>query len=451
MSAASNGPEMIAESNCRVAVTGLGLVSPVGQTADELLAALLAGRSGVVSLAEIPPDVFPSRFEAVASGFIGDISEFGTLDKEQKKSIRKGLKLMCREIQMGVASAQRALNDAGLSRDDYQVDRRGVVFGADYMISNPQELSEAFDACRTEDGGFDYDQWGQLGLSKVAPLWLLKYLPNMPASHIAIYNDLRGPSNSITHREASSNLSIAEAFCAIARGSADMLVAGATGTRIHPARRVHIVTQEQVALEHKEPSSASRPFDLHRCGLVLGEGAGSVVLENRAMAEQRGARIYGEIVGYGSSTVVDRNGASHCDQAVVNAVRMAFRNSGTKADQIGHVHAHGLSTRRSDQEEAAAIQNAFVEREDPVPVVAAKSHFGNLGAGSGAVELIASIKAMQHGELFPILNYETPDIECPLAVVRPGQQVAAGDSVLNINFTPQGQASVLIVKREAEL
>jgi 3-oxoacyl-[acyl-carrier-protein] synthase II len=169
------------------------------------------------------------------------------------------------------------------------------------------------------------------------------------------------------------------------------------------------------------------------------------------MAEQRGARIYGEIVGHGSSTVVDRNGASHCDQAVVNAVRMAFRNSGTKAAQIGHVHAHGLSTRRSDRDEATAIQNTFAEREEPVPVVAAKSHFGNLGAGSGAVELIASLKAMQHGELFPVLNYETPDAECPLAVVRPGQHVAAGESVLNINFTPQGQASALVVKREAEL
>ena len=165
---------------------------------------------------------------------------------------------------------------------------------------------------------------------------------------------------------------------------------------------------------------SSRPFDLHRTGLVLGEGAGAVVLEECQRAAARGAKIYGEVVGYGSSFVAERANGGHAAQAVRQAIQMSLRTSGMAPEEIGHVHAHGISTRWSDAEEAQGIASIFSECGRPVPVVAAKSHFGNLGAGSGVVELIASLAAIERQQLFPVMNYETPDPACPIAVVTDG-------------------------------
>ena len=431
----------------RVVITGVGIVSPLGSSPQTLFASLQSGRSGVVTLDDLSPQSFPSCYGSVAAEFTGDIDDFGELERGKKKAIRKGLKVMCREIQMGVAAAQFALADASIQPGTYAPTESGVIFGSDYMVSEPEEFIQGIRCCFSDDNSFDYDRWGEEGMSKITPLWLLKYLPNMPASHIAIYNDLQGPSNSITLRDASSNLSLAEAYCTLSRGRAEMLVAGATGTRIQPMRRVHVATQEQVAINGVDPARSSRPFDRHRSGMVMGEGAGAIVLEDLRRAESRGANIYAEIVGYGSSSVCDPNGVGRCANAVENAIVMALNTAKLKAKDIGHVHAHGLSTRTADAQEAQAIGRSLGHRSDPVPVVAAKSHFGNLGAGSGAVELIASLVAINDGRLFPILNYETPDPDCPINVIKPGDQVHAGNSVLNINFTPQGQASALVARK----
>ncbi len=248
----------------------------------------MAGRSGVGQLASPISQMLPARFAAEARDFTGDIENFGLLDKDQKKAIRKGLKLMCRESQMGVAAAQMALADAKLAAGTVDPDRIGCVFGTDYMLTLPEDFSAAINRCRTEDGKFDYARWGTDGMAEVTPLWLLKYLPNMPASHVAIYNDLRGPNNSITHREAAANLAVAEAFRTITRGSADIMAAGATGTRVHPMKAVHAAQTEELATNGVEPEKASRPFDRNRTGMVLGEGAGLVVLEELESAQRRG-------------------------------------------------------------------------------------------------------------------------------------------------------------------
>jgi 3-oxoacyl-[acyl-carrier-protein] synthase II len=278
-------------------------------------------------------------------------------------------------------------------------------------------------------------------------LWLLKYLPNMPASHFAIFNDLRGPNNSITQREAAANLAVGEAYRTIERGHADLMVAGATGTRVHPMKTIHALQWEPLAAETPEPGRASRPFDLHRSGMVLGEGAGAIVLEEQSAAERRGATIYGEVLGFGSSAVLDRRGIGRRGQALANAMRAALRDAGLEPARIGHVHAHGLSSVSADRDEAAAIREVFGDQAQRVPVAAAKSYFGNLGAGSGLVELVASLLALRHEWLFPVLNYEVPDPECPLYVARAGGDLRPGENVLNINVTPQGQASALIVRR----
>lgn len=429
----------------RVVITGMAVISPLGNSKEALWEALEAGRSGVGPLTMLPAGTLPVSVAAEARQFQGVIDDFGPLEKDQKKAIRKGLKVMCRECQMAVAAAQRALHDAGLAPGKYDPCRTGVNFGSDYMLTLPDEFTEGIIECLGEDGQFDFSRWAPQGMPKMSPLWLLKYLPNMPASHIAIYNDLRGPNNSLTHREAASNLAVTEAFQTIARGQADIILAGATGTRLHPMKTVHVVQQEEVASGNGDPAKVSRPFDRKRTGMVLGEGAGTVVLEELGSAQARGATVYAEVVGGASSSVADRNLVARRDQAMANALAAALRNAGLRPEDIGHLHAHGLSTRTGDVEEAWAIHQVFGDRGTPLPVTAAKSYFGNLGAGSGLVELVAGVMALRHGGLFPILNYEDPDPECPVAgVAEAGAD--PGASFVNLNVTPQGQASAVIVR-----
>jgi 3-oxoacyl-[acyl-carrier-protein] synthase II len=290
-------------------------------------------------------------------------------------------------------------------------------------------------------------QWAEDGLAKVEPLWLLKYLPNMPASHVAIYNQLRGPSNSITVREASPALALAEATTIIQRGAADVMVAGATGSRIQPLRTLHVVLQEQLADRNAavaggDATKAARPFDADRGGIVVGEGAGVMILEEYEYAKARGANILGEIVGYGASSVSDASGVANYQQAFENVVAGALETSGLSADAIGHVHAHGLGTVRCDAEEAAAIHETLGD----TPVVAAKSLMGNLGGGSGMVETIGSLLAMNEGKLFSAANCENLDESCPINLVQ-NSDTPAGETFINLNVTPQGQASSILVKK----
>jgi 3-oxoacyl-[acyl-carrier-protein] synthase II len=348
---------------------------------------------------------------------------------------------------MGVAAAQRAFSDAGITPGKFEPERTGVVFGSDYMMSIPEDISPGIQACVDTASHFDFAQWAGVGMSKLNPLWLLKYLPNMPASHIAIYNDLRGPNNSLTLREAAANLAIGEAYRVILRNHADVILAGATGTRVHPMKAVHAALCEELAVAGQQPDKAARPFDLNRTGMVLGEGAGAVILEELESAKSRGATIYGEVIGSGSSSVADRKSVAQRDTALANVIRACLRDAGISPQDVGHIHAHGLSTRTCDADEARAIRQTFGAAADRIPVTAAKSYFGNLGAGSGVIELISCLMAFKHDQLFPILNFETADPECPISVARPGAK--PGHVFLNLNVTPQGQASGVLVKRYA--
>ena len=194
---------MSATSKRRVVVTGMGLVCPLGSSPTALWEALSTGTSGIRPLSKLPTDVLPTKYGGEALQFTADIENFGPLDKAMQRTIRKGLKVMCREIQMAVASAQLALGDARLDAAQRNPERTGVTFGSDYIMTMPEELIDGVRNSLDEQGQFQWTNWAERGLPKVDPLWLLKYLPNMPASHVAIYNDLRGPSNSITLRAVS--------------------------------------------------------------------------------------------------------------------------------------------------------------------------------------------------------------------------------------------------------
>lgn len=432
-----------AKNSRRVVITGIGIVCPLGSTPDEYWAALAAGRSGVQKCEMLPADRVPMRFAGEARQFTGAIDDFGPLDADRKKAIRKGLKVMCRDTQMAIAAAQRALGDAEFSESKPDPLRTGVVVGSDYMLTMPADLRGGIEKC-AETGSFHYERWGNEGLDATEPLWMLKYLPNMPASHIAIFNDLRGPNNSLTMREAAGLMSLGEAFRTIQRGHADMMIAGATGTRLLPMQAIHVMQTEQLANEANDPAQASRPFDKHRSGMVAGEGAGMLILETAESAEARGVRVYGQVLGFGTSSVADRNLKGRCDVALTNALRATLADADREFDEIGHVNAHGLSTKERDIEESRAIRSIFGEYAADLPVTAIKSYFGNLGAASGVVELAASLLAMQHGRLPRVLNYRTPDSECPVRTVV-DDATSPGDSFVKLSVTPQGQAAAVCV------
>ena len=420
----------------RVVITGVGLISPLGSSADQLWAALSAGKSGITSR----ESGGPPQIVAEAGSFSGAIGDFGDLEGPQKKAIRKGLKLMCRETQMAVASAQLAIANAGAS-ESFDPERVGVVLGSDYMLTMPEDYADAISKC-ADSGEFDFNRWGDDGLGDMQPLWMLKYLPNMPASHIAIYNDLRGPNNSLTLREASGLAAIGEAVRIIARGGADRMIAGATGTRVLPMQAIHALQTEAIASGNHE--TASRPFDLNRTGMVCGEGAAMVVLETLEAAKSRGATIWGEVLGYGASVVADRNLVGKNEVALANALAAALDDAEAKPSDLGHINAHGLGAPEADKAEATALRAVLGNETDQTPVLGLKSYFGNLGAGSGVVELIGSLLAMKEGVLPATLNYETPDPDCPLNVAQE-QGISPGNTFASINTTPQGQAAAVCI------
>jgi 3-oxoacyl-[acyl-carrier-protein] synthase II len=429
----------------RVVVTGLGVVSPLGNSVSELWDGLTSGRSGVTPLAVLPILNDLVTYGGQCEKFTGEIDDFGELDKEIKKSIRKALKVMCRETIMAVASAQQAIADAKAVPGAVDPDRCGIVYGSDYMLSPPDDFASAMIKCGASEGRFSYEDWGSKGLGDMNPLWMLKYLPNMPASHIAILNDLRGPNNSLTLREVSSVMAIREAMQTIQRGHADLMVAGSTGTRIHPFKTVHAVQSEQLASASCDPAEASRPFDANRTGMVVGEGAGAIVLEEFESAQKRGATIYAELIGSGSSVVVDPHLKANRAKALANSAIAAIQEAKLAPSELGHINAHGLATRDGDAEEAAAIAEVLGDAAPGVPVAAAKSYFGNLGAGSGVVEFAASVLALANNQLFRTLNYAEPDPACPLNVSKDGAE--PGASFLKWSITPQAQAAALVVRK----
>lgn len=434
-------------SERRVVITGLGVISPIGCDKNSFWDSLANGKSGITRLEA-------DSQEGIAAGqvhdFTGHIKDFGDLDGDLKKKLRKALKIMNRETRMGLASALQALEDSSVAEAGYEPDRFGVSFGASYVSMLPEDFETGVKSCTSEDQEFDIERWGKDGLKQVAPLWILKCLPNMPACHIAIYGNMQGPNNSITQGEASANIAIAEATRIIQDGDADVMLVGGTGDTLLPFSRMHSMLEQDVATcgEEENPAELCKPFDKSRKGTALGEGSAAFILEEYETAKERGAMIYGEVIGSGSSCVVSPNRVPDRQTAMKNALSLTLEEAKITPQEVTQLHAHGLSTQTSDREEAAAIQEVFGEQTGSVPVVAAKSYFGNASGGVGALELAASLLAMRAGTLFPTLNLEEQDEQCPLSVVQ-SHTVPAGDLFLNLNVVPQGQASCLAVRKVA--
>ncbi len=433
---------MLGTSKRQIAITGVGVVSPLGIGIDEFWGNLSAGRSGITKVDLINDSALPDHIGGQARGFN---------DKKARELVRpkKSIKAMCREIQMGVASAMVALENAGLGEGQTAVapERLGIDFGANLMLSPPEVLARGALSC-CEEGAFEFhhEKWGEIGLKNMEPLWLLLFLPNMPACHIGISADARGPSNSLTMAEASGGLAISEAIRILERDSADVMICGTTGTTLHAIQSMHAVMWNELAPAiGGDPAKAIRPFDLNRTGQVVSEGAATIILEDLEHAKARNAKIFGRILGAGSACVTKSQGIGNLRVALKLAMQNALRDAGLQPADIGHINAHAEGDPKDDVEEALAIHDVFGDLGSKVPVTALKSYWGNPGASCGTLELVGSLLAVDHGVVPPTLNYETPDPKCQLNVVH-GEPLKISNKVfLKTSVTKAGQATAIVV------
>lgn len=413
-----------------VVITGVGVVSPIGIGCDAFWESLVAGRSGVRPITSFDTTDLPVAFG-------GEIRDF---DPKLYVRPRKSLKVMSRDIQFGFTAADLAMVDAGIVGGSIAPDRFGVVFGGDMIYTDLTDLESTFRRCSTE-GRFRFEDWGDSFMAELYPLWLLKQLPNMIASHVAIAHDARGPNNTIVLGDVSSLLAIAEAASVIRRGWADVMIAGGAGSRLHP---LAMVARGESIVSHRRDDCerACRPFDRDRDGMINGEGAGAFVLESYEHAVARRATVRARLAG-DASRYERRPGrtAPLLGDSLSAAIRATLSKSALEPRDIAHVNAHGLSTVAEDRYEATVIRRHLGD----VPVTAPKSFFGHLGAGGGAVELAASVIGIGRGLVPPTLNYETADPDCPVNVVRDGPQRLRDGAILTLNVARPGQAAALAV------
>ncbi len=413
----------------RVVITGMGIVSPVGIGDEAVWTSLCERRSGIRNLALFHAPDLPPTVGA-------DVADF---DPKRYIRPRKSLKVMSRDIQLAFAAADLACEQAGHHASPFDPERFGVVLGGETIPCELDELAGAFRSC-LDEGRFNFHLWGTKALPEMFPLWMLKYLPNMPACHIGIAQDARGPNNSITLGEVSSLLAVAEAVRVIERGHADVIVAGGASSRISPPLWVRSGVFE-FTRRRENPAGASRPFDALRDGMVGGEGAAAFVLETRERAEARGAAVLGCILGSASAFEPSPGNCVLTGSAIRAVIVKALNHAGLTPGDVGHVNAHGASTQHDDRIEARAIRATLGD----VPVFAPKSFFGNLGPGGGAVEMAASVLAIQRGWIPPTLNYEHPDPECPVHVVCGEGVPMPQPTALLLNHNPQGQAAAVVL------
>lgn len=428
---------MAGRDGSRVVITGVGVVSPIGIGKDRFWNSLTNNESGIDYLQSIDADDLPSPFAAEVNDF----------DPAAHLRDRKFLKVMSRDMQLGVASANLSMKDAGLENGDVDPYRLGVVYGAGRMTSHPSELAEAVKAsCEENSQEFSMTRWGEGGMGRVAPLWLLRQLPNMPACHISIDHNACGPNNTITCRDASALLALAEAVRVIEAGRADAMIVGACSSNIHPVDIAKFHRFEGLSRRHDDPERACRPFDFERDGAVVGEGAATFVVESYEHAKRRGADIYAEVLGIGAGS----DGKGYANESgglgLVRAIEASVKRAGIRPDELGHINAQGKSTQADDIVESRAYHRALGDCVLKVPVTAMKSFVGHFDAGAGAVELAGTLMSLRNGEVPATLNYEIPDPRCRLNVVQGGPRRIMNRTALTVNRTAIGQSAAAILR-----
>jgi 3-oxoacyl-[acyl-carrier-protein] synthase II len=417
----------------RTVFTGLGVLSPIGLDVDTFFAALCERKSGVRRLSFADPS-------ALFCQVGGELPEFSPKKVITSKDHIRSLKLMARTVQMGLVAAHIAFKDAGLEVGKIDPDRAGVEFGSGMVASELDDLGRASRVSMTgPEGPVSLGVWGETGMKEVPPLWMLKYLPNMPSCHVSITLDLRGPSNTITQSDSASLLALGEAYRIIQRDTADVFVVGGTESKMNPLSQTRHNLFQALSRRNNDPEHAHRPFDRDRDGSVFGEAAASFILEELEHAKERGAKIHAELVAFACGFDRSRDAVM-----MAKVIRTALQRAGIRADEVDHVNAQGLATEASDRWEAKAIQDVFGPK---MPVWASKGNMGASGAAAGAIEVLGSVLALSRGKLPPTLNCDNLDPGCPIHVHTDGVRPVTKPYAVKLNFTEKGQLGVAVLKR----
>lgn len=456
-----------------VVITGTGVVTSIGVGSEDFFQGLLENRSGITSLANRTDGGATPGTDGEPAGLWigGPILEF---DAKQYVRPRKALKVMCREIQLAYAASSMAIEDAGLSQsvpavesdiegtgeDDSGVDRAGhrmlapheigTVFGSEMFYGPPSEMEDAMRRCMGEDGRIDESQFGGAAMKQVMPLWMLKYLPNMPACHVGIALNAHGPNNSLILGDVSGPAAVIEAASCIQRATARVMLAGGIGTRINTTRMNY--RGDLPIPEVADPLwGSSRPHDPASKGVVGGEGAATVVLEDSAHAKQRGARPLAAIVAYACRFVpslsmhqVKRSsetrelGSRGATAAIQSAIEGALADANLSASQIGLVVSHGMGDPAMDAAEQAALRATVPE----VPVTATIAAIGHSGAACGAIDLVTAALSLAKRTVPPTVGSQRGRSGCPL---RSKPEPLRGSHVLCLAHTPEGNAMAIVL------
>lgn len=424
----------------RVVITGMGVITPLGQSVEELFTSQIEGRSGVGPVTLFDASKFPTTFAAEVKQF--DLDRFV---KNSERWANSGA-----NSRFAAAAAQQALADANLL-DNAKVDRTriGVYLGSgegvqdfDYLVWLIGQNYKA-DQRVVDTVGF-----AQGGLKGFHPRKEFEQEPHTTPAHLAAAFDLEGPNYNCLTACAASSQAIGEATELIRHGDADLMLSGGSHSMIHPFGMTGFSLLTALSRHNENPEKASRPFDANRDGFVLGEGAGMVVLEELEHAKRRGATIYAELSGYGTTADAFRVTDSHPDgRGAVACIQMAMKDSGLNPADIGYINAHGTSTKVNDAAESQAIKRVFGDGAYQIPVSSSKSMLGHLIAAAGAVELIISVTALRRGVLPPTINYETPDPDCDLDYIPNTAREKRARHALSNSFGFGGQNVSLIVSK----
>src|SRR4051812_14094844 len=434
----------------RVVITGIGWVTPMGHSIESVWKRLLNGESGIARTTLFDASTFPTSISA-------EVKDYRLADFVKDLSQHQGVG---RNTSFAMGACAQAWKDAKLPplgshrsapSSDIDLDRVGIYLGSG-------EGSLDFDAFTTanlaswkpDNSGVDTARWAQLALELMNVTRELEQEPNMPLSHLALLTGARGPAMNCLTACAASTQAIGEATEILRRGDADVMIGGGAHSMIHPFGVTGFNRLTALSTANEDPPRASRPFDAHRGGFVLGEGAGMVVLETLEHARRRGATILAEVVGYGSTAdafrITDQDPEG---MGAVVAMREALADAKLTPADVQYINAHGTGTRENDGNETSAIKHVFGDRAKDVPVSSIKSMMGHLIAAAGAVELITCVLAIRDNVLPPTMNLETPDPECDLDYVPNKARKARVDVAMSNSFGFGGQNDTIIVKRYA--
>ena len=377
----------------RVVITGIGIISPIGIGKDEFFKSLKEGKCGVDYITRFDTTDYDTKIAA-------EVKDFDPTEYIDKKECRR----MDRFTQYAVAASKMAVTDAALDINAIDNDMFGVCIGSG--IGGMETLEAQHDILREKGPG------------RVSPFMVPMMISNIASGNVSIALNAKGPNTTIVTACASGTNAIGEAFKTIQRGAADIMVTGGTEASITPLSLAGFCSMKALSTRNDDPKTASRPFDKDRDGFVMGEGAGMLIVEELEHAQKRGARIYGEVVGYGASGDAYHITAPSPDaQGAYRAMLMAVKDAGIEATEIDYINAHGTSTGMNDRLETLAIKKLLGDDAGKVAISSTKSMTGHLLGAAGAIEAVACLMAINEGIIPPTINYTTPDEECDLDYV----------------------------------